>query len=113
MNLPVVIVGLSTMKVVGAWPRRPVTAPPVRSRAAPMTTGKLTFTVEATMGPSSLDARQRNPYTGSTENTGSLGKRASAVEAAVAATKIRLARVHWTGAGAADDLVSQMSAPKQ
>ena len=65
------------------------------------------------MGPSRLDARQRNPYSGSTENTGSLGKRASAVEVAVAATKIRLTRVHRTGAGAAHDLVSQMSAPKQ
>ena len=61
------------------------------------------------MGPSRLDARQRNPYSGSTENTGSLGKRASAV----AATKIRLTRVHRTGASAAHDLVSQMSAPKQ
>ncbi len=57
MNLPVVIVGLSTMKVVGAWPRRPVAAPPVSSRAVPKATGKLTFTA----GPSKLDARQRNP----------------------------------------------------
>ena len=62
------------------------------------------------MGPSRLDARQRNPYSGSTENTGSLGKRASAV---LRLQKVRLARVHRTGAGAAHGLVSQMSAPKQ
>ncbi len=83
MNLPVVIVGLSTMKAVGVWPRRAVAEPTVRSSAAPKTTGTFTFTAR----PSRLDARKRGPPqeapTGSTENTGSLGERASLLDLGV------------------------------
>jgi hypothetical protein len=73
MNLPVIIVGLSTMKVVGAWPCRSIATPPARSSAAPIATDRIAFTV----GPPDW-MFGGEIFAGSTENTGSLSGRASA-----------------------------------